>query len=135
MQMALPGQELHAAFNFVVQLDGIQNAVFSECTLPTLEVDFHEQKEGGYNTGVHVLPGPVKAGRLTLKRGLVKSNELLKWYCDVASGTAKRARSHVSVIMYDGRQVEIMRFKTADSAVAIETLELAFTDIQVDYKG
>ena len=37
--------EIHGAFSFVVQIDGIENAVFHECTLPTLEVEVEEEKE------------------------------------------------------------------------------------------
>jgi len=146
--MASTGEriEAHAAFRFAVQFGGSEQAVFTECTLPSLEVDVHEQKGGGYNKGVHLLPGPVKAGRITLKRGVTQSSELLKWYSDVASGNAQKAERNVSVIMYDSEQNEVMRldfsraypvkwagptFRTADSAVAIETLELAFAEVEV----
>ena len=70
----------HAAFRFAVQIEGINEAVFCECALPAFEVELHEQKEGGYNGGVHQLPGRIKAGRIALKRGVTDSNELLQWY-------------------------------------------------------
>lgn len=142
--MASTGQtaEAHGAFRFAVQL-GDGEASFTECTLPSLEVDVLEQKEGGYNQGVHLIAGPVKPGRLTLKRGVTTSSELLKWYLDVASGDRKKAERNVSVIMFDSMGKEVMHleflraypvkwtgpsFKTSDSAVAIETLELAFAE-------
>lgn len=138
--------EAHAAFRFAVELGGGEEAIFTECTLPSLEVDVHEQKEGGYNKGVHLLPGPVKAGRITLKRGLTKSSALLKWYGDVASGKAQNAERNVSVVMYDSQLNEVMRldfvraypvkwsgptFRTSESTIAIETLELAFAEVEV----
>jgi phage tail-like protein len=144
--MAQTGQrvEAHAGFRFVVNIGGIDGAVFSECTLPSLEVEIHEQKEGGYNTGVHMLPGRVKSGRITLKHGVARSNELLTWYGQVANGQAKQAERQVSVIMYDSTaKTEVMRlnferayparwtgpaFNAAESAVAVETLELAFAE-------
>jgi phage tail-like protein len=137
--------EAHAAFRFVVQL-GSEQIVFTECTLPTLEVDVHEQKEGGYNTGVHLLPGPVKAGRITLRRGVTQSSQLLEWYRDVAAGKVQAAQRNVSVIMYDAEQKQVMRLdfvgaypvkwtgpalKTSDSTIAIEALELAFAEVEV----
>lgn len=137
----------HAAYRFAVQIDGINEAIFSECTLPSFEVELHEQKEGGYNTGVHQLPGRVKAGRMTLKRGLAQSNELLKWYLQVLSGKVTDARKKVTVIMYDSKASVVLRwtfdqaypvkwtapsFKTSESTVAIETLELAFSEIAVE---
>jgi phage tail-like protein len=138
--------ELHGSFSFIIQLGERTDAIFSECTLPTLEIDVLEQKEGGYNGGVHMLPGPVKPGRITLRRGVVKSNELLKWYAGVASGVLKDSRRNISVVMLDSRLQEIMRlnfvgafpvkwtgptFKTSDSAAAIETMELAFSEFSL----
>lgn len=135
--------EAHGAFHFIVQL-GDGEAFFTECTLPTLEVDVLEQKEGGHNTGVHLLPGPVKAGRITLKRGVTRSSELLKWYRDVASGKVKEAVRNISVVLCDSQAKEILRldftgafpvkwsgpaFKAGDSTLAIETLELAFAEV------
>jgi len=144
--MAIPGERTEAvgAFRFAVQIDGIDEAVFSECTLPNLEVDIQEQKEGGYNSGVHQLPGPLKPGKLVLKRGLAHSSQLLSWYQDVLTGNLKDVQKQVSVVMYDGELNEFMRwnfirafpvkwsgpsFKTADNAIAIETLELAYGEI------
>ena len=54
-------EDAHPAFRFVVDA-GDAEISFTECTLPSLEVDVLEQKEGGYNQGVHLLPGPVKPG-------------------------------------------------------------------------
>ena len=136
----------HAAFRFAVQIDGIDEAYFSECDLPSLEVDVHEQKEGGYNTGVHLLPGPVKAGRITLRRGLVTSSALLKWYQDVANGKLSDVEKAVTVVMYDSMQSKVMTlnftrayptrwsgpsFRTGENAVAIETMELAFAEVSL----
>jgi phage tail-like protein len=140
-----PPEELYGAFNFVVQFGSNTGAEFSECTLPTLEVDVLEQKEGGYNHGVHLLAGPVRAGRLTLKRGVAKSSELLKWYGEVASGTVKTR--NLTVVMYDSHLNPVMRlhfdnaypvkwtgpsFRTSDSSPAIETLELAYGEIRFE---
>ena len=141
------GQRLEAydAFRFVVDIHEGE-VFFTECTLPDLEVDVWEQKEGGYNTGTHLLPGPVKAGRVTLKRGITKSSALLAWYAQAASGDIKAATRNVTVTMLDpqGRPVlhiDLIRaypvkwsgpsFKAGDSTMAIETLELVFAEIQV----
>lgn len=136
--------EAHGSFRFAVKADDIE-ATFTECTLPSLEVDVLEQKEGGYNHGTHLIAGPVKAGRLTLKRGIATTNELLKWYLDVANGDRKKAERNVSVIMFDSTGAEVIHlafvaaypvkwtgpsFKASDNQVAIETLELAFAEFK-----
>lgn len=139
--------EAHAAFRFVVTVDGMGGAIFTECTLPPLEVETHEQKEGGYNTGVHLLPGRVKAGRITLKHGVAESNEMLKWYAQVANGQPKAAEKKVTVKMYDSLlKTKVMElnferaypvkwtgptFKASENAIAIETLELAFAEVTI----
>lgn len=134
--------EVHGSFRFAVKT-GDAELSFTECTLPSLEVDVHEQKEGGYNQAVHLVAGPVKAGRLILKCGVASSNDLLKWYLDVASGNPKKAQRNVSVIMFDSTGQRVMQleflkaypvkwtgptFKASDSTVAIESLELAFSE-------
>jgi len=141
--------EVYDAFRFVVDIQEGE-MFFTECTLPTLEVDVIEQKEGGYNTGVHLLPGPVKAGRLTLKRGITKSSALLVWYAQVASGEVKAATRNVTLTMLSSQGQPVMRmdliraypvkwsgpsFKAGDSTIAIETLELAFAEVQVQGTG
>lgn len=141
--------EVYDGFRFVVDLhEG--DLFFTECTLPSLEVEVTEQREGGYNSGVHLLPGPVKAGRLTLKRGITKSSALLAWYGQVARGEVEKAMRNVTLTMLDSQGRPVMRmdllraypvkwsgpsFKAGDSAIAIEALELAFAEVQVQDGG
>jgi phage tail-like protein len=139
--------EIHAAFRFAVQIDGITEAVFTECTLPTLEVEVHQQMEGGLNNAVHQLPGRVKAGNITLKRGIATSSDLLSWYVDVTQGKISDSQRKVSVVMYDSLSEEVLRwnfedafpskwtgpsFSSASDQVAIETLELSYQSMDVE---
>ncbi|RME39057.1 MAG: phage tail protein, partial [Deltaproteobacteria bacterium] len=81
----------------------------------------------------------------TVKRGITQSTELLKWYRDVANGQLQDAERNISVVMYDSQLNEVMRwnfdrafpvkwtaptFKTSENAIAIETLELAFAEVE-----
>lgn len=139
--------EAHPAFRFAVQIDGVTEAVFTECTLPTLEVEVHEQKEGGLNNAVHQLPGRIKAGKITLKRGITHSSVLLAWYMDIARGKIEDSKRQVSVVMYDSTAEELLRwnfeqvyptkwtgpsFGSGKSEIAIEALELAFQAVDVE---
>ncbi len=138
--------EAHPAFRFAVQIDGITEALFSECTLPSLEVEVEEEKEGGFNRGTHLLPGRVKKGSLTLKRGLTTSSALLAWYVDVMQGLVQENLRQVSVILYDSLGEQVMRWdfsgaypnkwsgpklNSAGNEIAIETLELSFESVTV----
>ena len=93
----------HAAFRFVIKISerteeagaGAEEVVaaFTECTLPTLEIDVEDLKEGGLNNYVHQLPGQRKQGRLTFKNGIGKST-LSDWCHAVILGNqfdAKRS--------------------------------------------
>jgi len=144
--MANERVEMHGAFSFVVQIDGIDKATFSECTLPTLEVEIEEEKEGGYNDGTHLLPGRVRRGTITLKRGITADSELLDWYLQVLQGQLSNAFRQVSVIMMDAMHQPVMRWdfkgafpqkwtgpslNTSTSAVAIESIELAYESLTI----
>jgi phage tail-like protein len=139
--------ELYAAFSFSVELGNGARALFSECTLPSLEVDVLERKEGGFNEGAHLLAGPVKAGRVTLKRGVTQSSELLQWYRAVATGNPRTAERNITIVMYDAQGQPVLRlnferaypvkwsgpsFRSSDSSIAIEALELAFTEFRFE---
>jgi phage tail-like protein len=139
--------ETHAAFRFAVQIDGITEAVFTECTLPALEVEVHEQPEGGLNNAVHQIPGRIRGGKITLKRGLTSSSDLLSWYMDVAQGQIEASQREVSIVMYDSTASEIMRWNfgqafpvkwsgpslsSSSNQVAIETLELSYQSVDVE---
>lgn len=139
--------EVHAAFRFAIQIDGITEAVFTECTLPSLEIDVTQQMEGGLNNAVHQIPGRVKVGKITLKRGITTASDLLTWYVDLAQGKIEDSERKVSVVMYDSLSEEVLRwnfqkafpskwsgptFASATSQVAIETLELSYLSMDVE---
>src|SRR5262245_16828142 len=86
-------------FNFRVEIDGITQAGFSECTGFEMSTDPIEYREGGDNTTVRKLPGATKYGNIVLKWGLTDSKELYNWYRDVVNGKIQRRTG--SIIIYD----------------------------------
>lgn len=70
-------------FRFLVE-DSVNKdllGVFTECTLPTIEWELEEVKEGGLNHYIHQLPGRRKAARLTLKNGLGRG-KIMTWFLE-----------------------------------------------------
>lgn len=139
--------QVHATFRFAVQIDGVTQATFTECTLPTLEVEVLQQPEGGLNNAVHQIPGRVKGGKITLKHGVTTSDQLLQWYMDIAQGKIMSARRDLSVVMYDSRSEKVLTWNfigafpvkwsgpdlaSGASQAAIETLELAYQSMSVE---
>jgi phage tail-like protein len=131
-------QKSHQSCRFYVEISGVTQAVFTEVSGLSLEVATEDVEEGGHNAFVHRMPGRCKVGNLVLKRGMTKSNDLLKWHMQFASG--KVERRHVSVIVYNPDGSESMRwnftnafpvkwtgpqFKADDTGTAIESMELA----------
>lgn len=126
------------ACRFYVELGGSAQAVFTEIGGLQLETEVTDYQEGGNNEYVHRLPGRTKPGTLTLKRGIARSDEFLKWLLEVARGEI--TRRNVTVVMYDVEGNVLRRwtledafpmkwagpsFAASSTTVAVETLELA----------
>jgi phage tail-like protein len=139
--------EVHGSFRFKVEIDGISYAAFTECNLPSLQVDTQEVQEGGLNEYSHKLPVRVKTGSVTLKHGITKDGALLKWYMQVMNGEIADATRTVKVIMFDSRMKPVSTFtfreaypvkwggpqlKAGDQSLAIEELELVHHGFEVD---
>jgi phage tail-like protein len=137
----------YPAFRFLVSVDQKPQAAFTECDLPTIELEIEEIKEGGMNVYTHQLPGRRKAVRISLKNGIGKSS-LLEWYFDVLGGTIKRR--NVSISLLDEQQKTVINWnmadafpykwsgsqlRSSDNAIAIQTLELVCSEVTISYKG
>ena len=142
--------EMNPNFRYMVKIDGVEHAVFTECKLPSFQVETLEIKEGGQNNFTHQLPVRVKAGSITLRYGITKNDALLNWYLDVLKallkGSLKDVTHDVSVTMFNVKREKMAIFnlqdaypkkwagptlKAEDKAIAIEELELAFTSFSV----
>lgn len=130
-------------YNFLVEIDGITQAGFSDCTGFGASTDPIEYREGGQAPGPRKLPGQTKYPNITLKWGLTDSRELYDWYLDVTKGIIERKNG--SIILNDLQGTEVMRwnffdawptkwdgtdFSAKGTDVAIETLELAIERLE-----
>ena len=139
----------HAACRFYVEIGSKEGspikALFTEVSGLQIEMQVMEYEEGGTNNFIHRLPGRLKVGNVTLKRGLTKSNEFLKWCMGVRVQNVERR--NVTVVMYDVAGKPVVRWNftgaypvkwvgpqfTADSSgMAIESVELAHKGVSVD---
>jgi phage tail-like protein len=129
---------------FLLEIDGIVQAGFSECTVPDTTSDVVEYREGNDAPHVHKLPGLTKYGNLTLKWGTTDSTELYEWRKLVEQGTMKTARRNIAVIALDeeGNAAARWEFREAwpskydapdftakGNDVAIETLEIVHEEM------
>jgi phage tail-like protein len=86
-------------FRFRLEIDGIQQAGFSEAMVPDATIDIIEYREGIEVTTVRKLPGLTKYGNLSLKWGVTDSLELYNWHRQIVDGNVQR--KNVAVIIID----------------------------------
>jgi phage tail-like protein len=134
----------YGRFNFLVEIDGVAVAGFTEVSGLTTETDIIEYRNGNEIGAYRKLPGITKYGNIVLKRGFTADTSLWQWRKTVIDGRAER-RSGSVVLLDDGRE-EVFRFnfrqgwpakwegpllEARGSGVAIETLEIAVESIEV----
>jgi len=132
----------YLSFNFLVEIDGITQAGFQECSgldSQTASVDY---REGGDPNHVRKLPGMNSFTPISLKRGITDSDELWKWRLTAVDGKAERRNG--SVVLLDDKGTEKLRwnfsnawpskwtgpaFSSTGNAIAVETLEITHEEL------
>src|SRR5580765_2608670 len=108
--MAKPSStDPYKAFNFRLEIDGIQSAGFMECSGLSTETAIIEYREGSDPNHVRKLPGLHKFANILLKRGMTSNRDLWQWRQNIMEGTTDR-RNGVIVILADDRS-ELARIK------------------------
>lgn len=135
----------YSAFNFILEIDGIDAAGFSECSGLTMETDIIEYRNGDEDITVRKLPGLKKFTNITLKRGFTQSKDLFEWRKTVMDG--KTERKGGAIILRDEALEEALRwtfreawpnkwegpsFNGKNNEVAIETMELAVEGLTLE---
>jgi phage tail-like protein len=133
----------YQTFRFVVEVEGLAAAGFSEVGGLDTEITTEEYHEGGVNDFVHRLPNGARQPSLTLEHGLTDSDVLWKWQLDVMRGKVTRKTVRIMVLDSQGQEKVGWRclrayptkwvgpaLKATDHAVAIERLELAHMGIE-----
>jgi len=130
-------RDVYAAYRFWVEINGMTEAAFSECSGLQVETEIFEWEEGGLNSYKHRLPGRIKFTNLVLKRGIA-TPDLWQWYYETTQGTIKRR--NISLILYGYAGKPEVRwnvsgvipvkwsgptFKTGSTEAAVESIELA----------
>jgi phage tail-like protein len=107
--MTIPRADPYRNFNFLVEMDGVAQASFIECTGLEATTEVIETRQGGDNTTVYKLPGKTSYGDITLKWGTTMSAELMTWRQSVIEGDVIRRNG--SVVLYDlANSTEVARW-------------------------
>ena len=90
-------------FRFRVEIDGIQQAAFSEVTGIESTVEPIDYRVGTDPTHVRKLPGMTKYSPITLKWGVTDSSELHDWHEEIINGVIKRKSVSITLVNEDGK--------------------------------
>ena len=127
----------YKSYNFVVEIDGVTQAGFMECSGLESETEIIDYREGNEANTVRQLPGLTIYENIVLRRGITDSKELHDWRKRVISGDIERKRG--SIVLLDDKRKEVARWSFVEgwpsrwsgpelnaviSEVAIEELEI-----------
>src|SRR5215510_11365398 len=103
----------YKSFRFLVEIDNIVQAGFTECNGFGSTVEVIEYREGGDPSAVQKLRGKTSYPDITLRWGLTDSRDLYDWHLSVVSGRADRRNG--SIIQLDDRGNEKIRWNFFDA--------------------
>lgn len=100
-------------FRFLLEIDAIQQAGFSDVSGFGSNVDVIEYREGGDSATVRKLPGKAVYPDITLKWGLTDSRDLYDWHANALNGSIERKSG--SIILLDDTGAEKVRWNFFDA--------------------
>ena len=132
-------------YSFLVEIDGIAHAAFSEVFGLSAEAEVIEYRNGSDLTSTRKLPGRIRYGNVTLRRGLTTTRELYDWWMTVVNGNLQR-RNVVVVLLDDARQpvlrwllhsawiakIEFGNLHAKGNDVLIESVEIAHEGLELE---
>jgi phage tail-like protein len=132
-------------FNFLVEIDDVTVAGFSECGGLTTETDVVEYRTGAEDITVRKLPGLKKFTNITLKRGAIGDLTLWQWIKTVMDGRAQRADGTITLLDESRQPVMVWKFRRAwpckwsgpslnakSNEVAIESIEICHEGLDLE---
>ena len=93
-------------FRFLVEIDGVVQAGFSDVSGFGSTVEVIEYREGGDAANVRKLPGKVSYPDITLKWGITDSRELYDWHRAAIDGAIQRKNGSI-ILLDDGAQEKV----------------------------
>ncbi len=104
----MPTQDPYKSFRFLIEIQGIQQAGFMECSAFGSHLEVIEYREGGDPIHVRKFPGKSSFPDITLKWGMTDNQDLYNWHLQIVKGNLKR--QHGSVVQLDDTGAEKIRW-------------------------
>lgn len=135
----------YRGYNFLVEIDGITEAGFQECSGLDSSTDAVDYRVGSDPNHVRKLTGLNKFSPITLKRGITDSDALWNWRQKVVDGRSdNETRKNISIVLLNEAREEKWRlslrrawpskytaptFNATSNDVAVETLEITHEEV------
>ena len=101
----------YRAYNFLVEIDGITEAGFQECSGLDSSTDTVDYRVGSDPNHVRKLTGLNKFSPITLKRGITDSDALWNWRQKVVDGRSdNETRKNISIVLLNEARQEKWRW-------------------------
>lgn len=92
----------YRGYNFKVEVQGVTEGHFAQCSGMGIKVNAITYREGGNNQISHRIPGAIEYADVTLRYGLTKSTQLWEWFLKVVQGKLERRNISIVVLDTDG---------------------------------
>ncbi len=135
----------YAGFNFLVEIDGITMAAFSECSGLSTDTDPIEYRNGSEDITVRKVPGLKKFANISLKRGMTQDLELWNWRKTVLDGVTERKSG--SIVLLNEARTPVLRWNfregwptkwegpsmnATENNITIETIEIVHEGLELE---
>jgi phage tail-like protein len=134
----------YKSFNFVVEIDGVARAAFSEVSGLESETAVIEYRAGSEGF-THKVPGLTRYANIVLRHGITQDRELWDWRKNIVEGTPDRRNGTIKLL--DDQRNEVLRWNfhngwiskwqgptlnAKSNEVAIETIEIAHEGLELE---
>lgn len=127
---------------FLVEIQGLVAGGFSDLTGLQVEMETEDYQEGGVNEFTRKLPKTTKYPNLVLKRGLVDSDILWRWFQEVSQGKIQRKTINVFVqdnagsrMSPEWRFIDAYPVKWAGPDFKADTAQIAIESVEFVHEG
>lgn len=104
-------------FNFLIEIDGIARAGFTECSGVTTDTDAIDYREGADPVlNVRKLAGLRKYTNISLKRGYTKDKSLWEWRKKIINGLMDRRG--LDIVLLDEARNEVLRWRVREAWIS-----------------
>ncbi len=141
----MAGRDPLVGFHYGIEVQGVVNGYFTECSGIGSENDLIEHKvvdEKGRES-IQKIPGRLKWQDITLKRGITSNMDIWDWRDQIVEGKVDDARKNGSIVMFDQAGDEVARWnfenawplKVSGPSMKADSNEFGIEELVITHEG